>query len=337
MKRIKWLGLPLLVLLLSIALVACGGGNQQPATPGGQTDAGPQFPTRPMNYMVTWDPGGNADIEARRQQPVLQEIFGQRIDITYHVGGGGAIGWAELVNRPPDGYSFATINVPHIILQPIERADAGGSGYLTEQIRPIMLFQGTPIGLSVQLDSPINTLDDFVAHARANPGSITVGGSGTMSGHHLAQLMFDDMFGTELTYVPFTGMAPQVQAFLGGHVDAIFANSDTLVMQGDQMRILAIAAEERFPQTPDVPTFRELGHDLVVGIERGVGAPPGTPPEIMRILSDGFVKLMERQDIQQAMFDDGFIPLFMDMDASLRYIEEMTVIYGDLLRDLLGM
>ena len=324
MKKFKFLGLVLLVLVLSIALIACGeNGAEDPS----------EFPTRPLNYMVTWDPGGNADIEARRQVPVLEEIFGVGVNITYHAGAGGALGWAELVNRPPDGYSFATINVPHIILQPIERGDAG---YTTEQIWPIMLFQGTPIGLVVQLDSPIYTLDDFIEYALANPGGVTVGGSGEMSGHHLAQLMFDNMFGTELQYIPYTGMAPKVTSFLGGHISAMFANSDTLVMQGDQMRILAIAAEERFPQTPDVPTFRELGHDLVVGIERGVAVPPETPYEIRRILSDGFMELMQREDIQQAMFDDGFIPLFMDMDEAQRYIEEMTVIYSALLADLLG-
>lgn len=329
MSKVKLLGLGSIVLVLALSLVlvaGCFGGNS-----GGDGDE-VAFPTRPLNYMVTWDPGGNADIEARRQIPVLEDIFGVRVDITYHAGAGGALGWAELVNRPPDGYSFATINVPHIILQPIERGDAG---YETHQIWPIMLFQGTPIALVVQLDSPIQTLDDFIEYALANPGRITVGGSGEMSGHHLAQLMFDNMFETELQYVPFTGMAPKVTAFLGGHIDAMFANSDTLVMQGDQMRILAIAAEERFPQTPDVPTFRELGHDLVVGIERGVAVPPGTPYEVRRILSDGFMELMQREDIQQAMFDDGFIPLFMDMDEAQRYIDEMTVIYSALLADLL--
>ena len=336
MSKIRLLGLGSIVLLLSLVLVACFGGGGGAGTGGGDGDE-LAFPTRQLNYMVTWDPGGNADIEARRQVPVLEEIFGVRVDITYHVGGGGSIGWAELVNRPPNGYSFATINVPHIILQPIERAGAGGAGYETHQIEPIMLFQGTPIGLAVQEDSGIYTLDDFIEAARANPGGITVGGSGTMSGHHLAYFMFQEMFDVELTYVPFTGMAPQVQAFLGGHIDAIFGNSDTLVMQGDQMRILAIASQETFPQLPEVPTFLDLGHDFVIGIERGVGLPPGTPYEIRRALSDGFMELMQRQDIQDAMYADGFIPLFMDMDEAQAFIEEMTVVYSALLADLLDL
>jgi tripartite-type tricarboxylate transporter receptor subunit TctC len=132
-------------------------------------------------------------------------------------------------------------------------------------------------------------------------------------------------------------MAPQVQSFLGGHLDAIFGNSDTLVMHGDQMRILAIASHETFPQLPEIPTFLELGYDFVIGIERGVGLPPGTPYEIRRKLSDGFMELMQRPDIQQAMFDDGFIPLFMDMDESQRFIEEMTIKYSALLADLLDL
>lgn len=138
--------------------------------------------------MIPFDPGGQSDLEARRQQPLLQEFLGQKIIITYKAGGGGAVGWTEMVNQKPDGYYIGGINIPHIILQPLSRDDAG---YKTEQIQPVAIFQATPIGLAVPKNSPYNDLAEFIAAAKAKPGSITIGGSGTHSGHHLATLQLE--------------------------------------------------------------------------------------------------------------------------------------------------
>lgn len=108
------------------------------------------YPTKSITYLITFNPGGQSDREARRQQPYLEKILGVKIVVDYKVGGGGALGWSELVRGKPDGYLMAGINIPHIILQPLQQK----TGYTTEQIVPISLFQRTPLGLAVLKKSP---------------------------------------------------------------------------------------------------------------------------------------------------------------------------------------
>lgn len=344
MRKFKLLGLCLLVLLLSMALVVgCGGTEDEGKAPEEQKEEAPKeetpkevvvdpnYPSSPITYLLPFDPGGQSDIEARRQQPLLEEILGTSIVVTYKAGGGGAVGWSELVNHEPDGYYMAGINIPHIILQPASRDNAG---YTTEQIEPVAYFQATPIGLAVQKDSPFDTLEEFIAYAKEHPGAITVGGSGTYSGHHIANIQFEALSETTLTYVPFTGAAPQNQAFLGGHVAAIWGNSDSLVQYLDSMKILAIGSMERFEALPDVPTFRELGFDMIPSIDRGVGVPPGTPEEYKRKLSDAFMEIANDETIRAQMIEQGFVPLAMDMDEAKAYQDSVTKTYIELLESL---
>jgi len=161
------------------------------------------FPSRQLTYVVCFDPGGQSDRGARLYQPHLDKLFGQKVIIDYKVGGGGALGWRELTRAKPDGYTFAGFNIPHIILQPLQQ----DVGYQTEQIVPVMIFQRTPLGLAVLNTSPIKTLQDFIDQAKKEPGAISVGGSGSFSGYHMATLRLEKLTGTKLTYVPFTGSA----------------------------------------------------------------------------------------------------------------------------------
>ncbi|MBE0467820.1 MAG: tripartite tricarboxylate transporter substrate binding protein [Candidatus Desulforudis sp.] len=322
---------PLGILIMAVFLLAlmAGCGQQQAQEP---TETKIDYPTRPITYMIPFDPGGQSDLEARRQQPLLQEFLGQKIIITYKAGGGGAVGWTEMVNQKPDGYFIGGINIPHIILQPLSRDDAG---YKTEQIQPVAIFQATPIGLAVPKDSPYNDLAKFIAAAKAKPGSITIGGSGTHSGHHLATLQLEKLSGATFEYVPFTGAAPQMQAFLGGHVQAIFGNSNDLVQHQDTMKILAIGCSgERFAALPDVPTFIELGYDMTASIDRGVAVPPGTDEQIVKILEEAFLKISNNEAVQEQMIKEGFEPKAMGAAESAAYIQAKTVDYTAIMEEL---
>jgi len=335
MKKVRYVLPLILVLLVTFALVGCGGDKdakkEEPAAPD-QTEASKiEYPTKPIEYMIPFDAGGQSDIEARRQQPLLKEYLGQPITVTYKPGGGGAVGWAELVHKKPDGYYMGGFNIPHIMLQPMSRADAG---YKTEQIEPVAIFQKTYIGLAVQKDSPYNTLEEYIEAAKAKPNSITVGGSGTFSGHHLAYLLLDQLAGIQTQFVPFTGAAPQLQAFLGGHINAMMGNSNDLVAHYDDMKVLAIASEERFEALPDVPTFKELGYDFDCSIDRGVAVPPGTDPAIIEILEEAFLKISNDPEIQAQMLKDGFTPVAMGAADSKKYIEEKTVLFAEIMKDV---
>ena len=278
-----------------------------------------EYPTSPITYQIPFGPGGQSDLEARRQQPMLEDILGVKVIVQYKPGGGGSIGWANLTRKKPDGYFISGMNIPHIVLQPLAR---GNAGYETDQLMPIALFQATPIGLAVLKDSPFDSLEAFVEHAGKNPGVVTCGGSGTWSGHHIAHLQLSKMAGVNLTYIPSKGAAKSVAAFLGGHVQALWANSNDLVQHADKIRVLAFGTKEPFPNMPEVPTFESKGYALYASIDRGACAPPGTPKDRIKVLEDAFLKIASDPAVIQQMEKDGFVPLTMGAEASKAYIAE---------------
>ncbi len=277
------------------------------------------FPEKPITYQIPFGPGGQSDLEARRQQPMLEESLGVKVIVQYKPGGGGSIGWATLIKKKPNGYFISGINIPHIVLQPLAR---GNAGYETDQLKPIALFQATPIGLAVLKDSPHKNLEDLIEYAKKNPAAVICGGSGTWSGHHIAHLQFSQMADINMTYIPSKGAAKSVAAFLGGHVKAIWGNSNDLVQHADKIRVLAFGTKAPFANMPDVPTFESKGYPLYASIDRGAGAPPGTPDDRIKILEQAFLKIASNPDVVQQMRKDGFVPLTMGAEASRIYIIE---------------
>ncbi|MBM4313842.1 MAG: tripartite tricarboxylate transporter substrate binding protein [Deltaproteobacteria bacterium] len=295
-----------------------------------QAWAAADYPTRQITYLITFDPGGQSDREARRQQPHLERILKQKVMIDYKVGGGGALGWRELVRAKPDGYFMAGFNMPHIILQPLQQE----VGYKTEQILPVAIFQQTPLALVVHAKSNITTLQEFIDFAKKNPGSLTLGGTGSFTSHQMASLRLQKIAGIKLTYVPFTGSAPLMTAVLGGHVSCTFSNSDDVVRFKDQLRVLGFATEKRFPAAPNVQTFKEMGYDVLLTTDRGVAVPPGTPEAVIQKLEAAFLEISRNPAIQEEMTKQGFVPVAMGHKESIAHKEKMAVLYKEMAADL---
>src|SRR5699024_8059444 len=207
----------------------------------------------------------------------------------------------------------------HIILQPLANED---TGYSTEDLVPVSIFQTTPIGIAVAKDSNIKTLDDLIQKANDNPGNVTVSGSGTYSGHQITLMQLEELADVEMKYVPSDGAAPSIQAFLGGNTEVVLGNSDDLIKYKDDMRILAIGTEESFEPLPDVPTFKEEGVDMTAGIDRGVAVPPGTDEEVISTLEDAFLKILDEEGVKDQMLEEGFQPKEMGHSESVEYIKE---------------
>jgi tripartite-type tricarboxylate transporter receptor subunit TctC len=308
-----------LVLLVAACSFACG-------TPEGAT-----YPQRPISYIVPFNPGGQSDVTATYQKPLLEEALGVSVTIRHQPGAGGALAWSNLTRTGGDGYTISGNNIPHIIIQPIVREDAG---YETQQLKPVYLFQTTPIGIAVAPDSPHDTLEELVQYAMENPGEITVTGSGTHSGHHLAILQLQHLTGAEFTYIPATGAAPSVANFLGGHSAAIMANSNDLLAHSAEMKILAIGTEERFAALPDVPTFLESGLQMTAGIDRGVCVPPDTPDAVVAVLERAFAEVSENAEFRAQMDELGFVTHTIGAAEFAEYIERRTVEIETVLREL---
>ena len=261
-----------------------------------------EFPSGSVDYVVPFDPGGESDITARFQQPVFKELFGETLVVTYRPGGGGAVGWSQLNSLLGDGSSIMGINLPHIIVKPKQ----GDVGFTTEDITPVHMFHYTPDAIVVNADSPYETLEDLIEDAKANPRKVTFSGSGKGTANHLAQLRFDDMAGIETTYVAFDGTGPSVTAILGNQVAAQWGYTTVGAAQGDKVRMLAVAMDERHPEFPDVPTFTELGHDLVSGAYRGIAVPNSMEEPMRQQVADAIQAINDDEDFRQKMLDNGF-------------------------------
>ena len=297
----------------------------------GQVVAAAGFPEKPITYMICFDPGGESDITARLQQKYLEEVLKAKVVITYKVGGGGAVGWSELIRSKPDGYTIAGDNLPHTILQPMQRGDAG---YTTEQLKRVYCFESTPCALVVKKDSPFKTLDDFIAFAKKNPGAVTLGGSGSWTANHLGTIELEKAAGVKLTYIPFTGSGSATPALLGGHVTGLMTYTTMAAQQLDKFRILAVAAPKRSAVFPDAPTFQELGYDIVEGAYRGVSVPPNTPDNIVKILADAFEKVNKNPEFAKKMAELAFDLEFMGPAEYTKFIQTRKAYYTDLLKDM---
>ena len=290
-----------------------------------------QYPDKPITYTIPFNPGGESDVTARLQQEGLEGILGVDMVIQNQDGGGGAVAWSEFQrSAQPDGYRIIGVNLPHIIAQPSSRSDAG---YTTDGFDVLYWFHFTPNLLVVREDSEFQTLEEFIAFAEENPQVLTVGGSGSLSANHLETLRLGEAASVELTYIPFTGSAPTYPAVLGGHVSALMTYSTT-PFAVDGVRPLAVASEERLPFLPDVPTFRELGYDIVGGAYRGIAVPTGTPQEVKDTLVAAFDE--ETRNIADAQSELGYMPTYLSGEEATAVVEEMRQNYQGIIEAQAG-
>jgi len=260
------------------------------------------YPDKPVQYIVPFTPGGESDIAARLQAQVFAAKYRQEMIVVNKAGAGGALAWSQMNGMPGDGYTIVGVNLPHIVLQPLE-PDAS---FRTEDVTPVYFFHYTPDAIVVAADSPFRTLADLVKAAKEKPEMVSIAGSGTNTANHIATVRLDREMGIRTTYVPFKGTGDMIASILGGHVSAAMSYSTLAIQQKGKMRMLAVATEKRLPQFPDVPTFRELGIDWVDGAYRGVGVPKSTPPAVRRQVSDMMDALNKDPELRKRMQEGGF-------------------------------
>lgn len=290
------------------------------------------YPSKDINYILPFNAGGESDMSARFQQQVFKKVSGVEIIIQYMAGAGGAQAWSQLNSMPGDGYTIMGINLPHTVLQPMQK----DVGYKTDDLTPIHYFHYTPDAIFVQKDSPFKTLKDLVEHAKKSPGSVTFSGSGSNSSNNLAQARFDELAGIKTTYIPFSGTGPAVTAILGKQTVAGFNYAPSGITHGDKMRMLAVAAESRMPAFPDVPTFSELGYDLVGGAYRGLSVPKSTPEDIRQKVSDIISAINAEPSFKKKMEDGGFVLTDITYKKMPEFIAQKKKEYGAM-ADKLGI
>lgn len=292
--------------------------------------AAQSYPEQPVNYIIPFNPGGESDISARLQAPYFQKITGQDLIIQYQPGAGGAQAWSSLNGMEGDGYTIMGTNLPHIILQPLLQ----DPGYETDDLTNVYMFHFTPDALIVAADSPYQSVEDVIEAAEAAPGALTASGSGTNSANDIANQVFENETGAQITYIPYSGTAPSVTALLGGEVDAQWGYTTVGAAQGDQVRMLAVAMEERHPLFPDVPTFTELGYDIVGGAYRGIAVPASTPEERRQEVSDIIAQINADPEFIEQMLNNGFAMLDVSYSEMDEWMAGMKETYASIAEQL---
>nr|WP_225785168.1 tripartite tricarboxylate transporter substrate binding protein [Xenophilus sp. Marseille-Q4582] len=241
------------------------------------------FPSKPIELLVPYQPGGGTDGLARAFADASRKHIDQSIVIVNRPGAGGAIGWQEVINARPDGYKLAVLTVELLTLPHL-----GLAKFKYDDFQPIAQLNADPAAVTVKADAPWNTIEEFLADAKKKPEQMRIGNSGNGSIWHLAAAALEDKTGTRFNHIPFQGAAPAVLALLGGHIEAVTVSPAevTTHVQSGKLKTLMVMADKRVKGFEKVPTAKEKGIDLAIGTWRGLGAPKNTPPEVMARLRE---------------------------------------------------
>lgn len=283
-------------------------------------------PDRNVNYWQAFPPGGESDMSARHQQAVLRKKCpGIDTIVQYKSGAGGALMWTQMNQLPGDGLNVVGINLPHIVFQPIE----GQVQYKTGDVTPVFWFHFTPDILVVPETSPIKNFQDFIKAAKAQPGKLSLGGSGQYSANHAAHERLDAAFGIKTLYVPFKGTGDMATSVMGGQVDGAMTYTPFAINNKSRIRPLAVAMEKRHPLMPDVPTFKELGVEWVDGAYRGIGVPKSTSPEARKRLSDLWRAMNNDPEMKDLAARNGFELVNVGLEEMDSFMAAKTKLYTD--------
>ena len=277
--------------------------------------AGPAsaFPDRPIEIVVPFSAGGGTDVMARIFAEHMAEELGSPVVVVNRPGAGGEVGMTEVAEATPDGHMLIIINTPNVLTIPTER-DARFTWESFDLIGTIAEDPGT---LSVHADSPIQTIADLVAAAQAAPGTVTYGTAGVGSAGHIAGLLFEAAADIELRHIPYSGSSEVRTGLLNRDLQVATANlGEALTFaDGNPWRILGVMTTARVGTAPDLPTFAEAGYPVIGGSLRGVGAPDGTPPEVLDTLRTAMAAVMQDPDFIAAS-ETANVPLrYLDADA----------------------
>lgn len=320
--KLKRIGAMALALSLTMALASCGGSSG--STPSSGSSAAPSesagssvnFPgKKQVSLIVPYAAGGASDTTARIYASELEKALGTTVIVSNVTGASGAIGLEQVRNAKPDGYTIAYMPVESTMLKALGFTDLS-----TDDFRFIGRAMTIPAAVTVPKDAPYDTFQEFIDYAKAHPGEIQVGNSGTGSIWHVAAASIEDKCGVKFTHVPFDGAAPAVAALLGGNIQAVTVSPSEVknnVDAGD-FKVLCVLGETRSSVVPDVSTAQELGIDITIQGWGGFAVPKDTPQEIIDILNDASKTAINSDSVKDLLAERGFEFAYLsgpDMDT----------------------
>ena len=287
------------------------------------------YPDRPVKLIVPWAAGGDTDNIFRPFGQALQKHLGATVVIANVTGASGTVGAREAKNSPPDGYTLYAI---HDYIHSTYYTGVSDVNYT--DFEPICLITATPSVLTASPKTKWSSWQELLSDARTRPGTITVGATLGSTSHFFPALIEKEAK-IKFKYVSYEGLAPRMNAILGGHIDLTDSNlTQKGKVDAGQLRFLAIATEKRSPEIPSVPTLKELGVNVVFSVERGILAPKGTPADVLAKLEGACAQATKDPAFAESMKKQGTDVRYLDRKAYAEFLKKLDTLNKDLARDL---
>lgn len=267
--------------------------------------AADNFPTRPIRMIVPYAAGGGADIVGRFIAQKLSELWGQQVVIDNRAGAGGNIGTELAAHAPADGYTILLIGPNHTVN--LNLYSKIGYDPIKDFV-PISLVTSAPYLLVANASTPIHSVKDLIAQAKAQPGKILYGSAGNGTAGHLGMELIKTMAGIDIVHVAYKGSPPFLTDLMAGRVSVGFDNilSSAPLVKAGKLRAIAVSTLKRSSAMPDVPTVSESGlKGFEASVWQGILAPAGTPKEIVSALNSAIVTVLTRADMKERMAQYG--------------------------------
>jgi tripartite-type tricarboxylate transporter receptor subunit TctC len=291
------------------------------------------FPAKPIRLIIAFPAGGPTDITMRSLADGASKILGQSVIIDNKPGAGGTLPAQTLQTSAADGYTLAQIPLGVFRLPYTTKINWDP----VKDISYVLNVTGYAFGLVVPTESAIKSWADYVNWAKANPGKLTFGSTGTLTSPHLTMELIAQKLGLQLLHVPYKGSADLMQALMGGHImSAADSTGFAPLVESGKLRVLNTWGAERLAKFPDAPTLKELGLDLVQNSPFGIGAPKGTPVEVVKRLHDAFKQVLEQDGYKAALARYDMVPMYMSSAGYSKFAAD-TFAQEKALVDKLGL
>jgi len=281
------------------------------------------YPSKPIQIVVPFPPGGSTDLLARRIGEKLAGALGQPVIVENRAGAGGTVGAGYVAKAPADGYTLLMgVTGSNAIAQALYPQLAYD---VIKDFAPVSMVVSAPLVLAVNPAVKASTVAEFTALARSRPGGLTYGSPGNGTSMHLTGEMFENKAKVSMVHIPYRGSAGMLVDLMGGQIDATFGDLLVLKPQVDagKVRLLAVTSKQRHPMLPQVPTLAESGLDNFEALSwQGLFAPAGTPPEVLNVLNAEVTKAINSPDLREFFGARGFTIESKTPAASRSFIEE---------------
>jgi tripartite-type tricarboxylate transporter receptor subunit TctC len=290
-----------------------------------------QYPTKPIELITPYGPGGESDLSARSLASVAHGYLGQPVVVINRGGAGGAIACAQIKSTKPDGYTLLLARIGSNAVLPALNPNLP---YKYDDFTMIALLEVNPYLIAVNAESDIKTLEDLADKLKSKPGTLSYSTSGPGTILNMGVQLFISLIGEKkdaATMIPYKSGSEAAAALLGGHVDFIGINSTPVLghIQGGKLRALAVTTEERIGELPDVPTFKELGYPDM-GVALGWSAlfgPPGMSDEVLGVLTKAMDGIKNDKTWISLAKKLGAVPMVLGPEETKKFVDKQFQTY----------